>query len=266
MTDGHVEGIEAAFAKAEADGDSALRAATSVVKALKAFHGAARQGKVRELNAAVEAARQGLTTLDQEVAKLSTAWTFDEERYLQDGEFSRELIERGRQEGLRIAELDNRLYCYPALIRILPGDRAVMIDKSRERRLRPSVLVRLLRDLQRRQPRFKPGEFLESLYAAYSVAITRKAGRAHGTVIPLVELYELLTMLPGQAREYARQEFARDVYLLDQSGQIATRSGATIEFHAGAGARLPKGALSIVTQQGAEKKYQGISFVAPPSR
>ena len=52
---------------------------------------------------------------------------------------------------------------------------------------------------------------------------------------------------------------------IEMSG-TESQSGATIEFHAGAGARLPRGALSIVTQQGVEKKYQGISFVASPAR
>jgi len=69
-------------------------------------------------------------------------------------------------------------------------------------------------------------------------------------------------MLPGQAREYTKAEFARDIYLLDQSGQTTARDGAQIEFHAGAGARVPRGALSVVTQHGEEKKYHGISFAA----
>jgi hypothetical protein len=158
--------------------------------------------------------------------------------------------------------LDNRLYCYPVLIRVLPGDRAVMIDRKRERRLRPSVLVRHLRDLQRRPPRFRPADFLNALYATYGVAVERRDGRKPGAVVPLGELYELLTLLPGQSREYSKQEFARDVYLLDQSGETTAKDGARLEFHSGAGARVPCGALTVVTRTGAEKTYHGISFVA----
>jgi hypothetical protein len=69
-------------------------------------------------------------------------------------------------------------------------------------------------------------------------------------------------MLPGQSREYTKAEFARDIYLLDQSNQTTAKDGSRIEFHAGAGARVPRGALSVVTQHGEEKKYHGISFVA----
>ena len=255
-------GIEAAFAVAEADAEAALKAATGLVRALKRAQGAARQGQVRDWQSAVETARQGMTALDRQVANLGESWRFDEERYLQSGEFGKELIDRATADGVRISELDNRLYSYPVLIRVLPGDRALLIDRKRERRLRPSVLVRHLRDLQRRPPRFRPADFLSALHATYRVAVERKDGRSPGAVVPLTELYDLLTLLPGQSREYAKQEFARDVYLLDQSGETTTKDGARLEFHSGAGARTPRGALAVVTRQGAEKIYHGISFVA----
>lgn len=260
MTDGRADGIEQAFARAEADADAALKAANGMVATLKRYRNAARQGKVRDLTTAADAAKQSVQTLELAVETLGESWAFDDEQYLESGEFGRELIDQAQAAGLRISELDNRLYCYPALLRVVPGDRAVMIDKTRERRLRPSVLVDLLQSVQKRPPRFRPDAFLGSLHTAYEVAIARKKGRLAGAVVSLGELYELLTMLPGQARDYTRQEFARDVYLLDQSGQTATKEGAQIEFHAGAGARMPKGALSVVTQQGTEKKYHGISF------
>jgi hypothetical protein len=208
-----------------------------------------------------EAARQGIDALDTQVAELSENWTFDDEEYLQSGGYAAELIEQAERVGLRISELDGRLYCYPSLIRVLPGDRAVSIDKAKERRLRPSLLVEHLKDVQKRPPRFRPGEFLESLYSAYGVAI-KQQNRSDEAIISLGDIYELLTMLPGQAREYTKAEFARDIYLLDQSSQTTAKNGAHIEFHSGAGARTPRGALSVVTQHGEEKKYHGVSFVS----
>jgi hypothetical protein len=80
----------------------------------------------------------------------------------------------------------------------------------------------------------------------------------------LVELYELMTTKPGDKRDYTRQEFARDIYLLDQSPETTTKNGAQIEFHAGAGARLPaRELLSVVSQQGRELKYHGVAFSTP---
>src|SRR5215210_2946339 len=95
-------------------------------------------------------------------------WDFDEEMYFASGLFPREVLDTAERKGVRIFEQDERLYCYPSLIRVLPGDRSVMIDKARERRVRPSVLVEQLRELQRRPARFKPEAFLESLFSAYA--------------------------------------------------------------------------------------------------
>src|SRR5437870_5820997 len=137
-TDNGVETIEAAFARAEAEADAAIKAATSVLSTLKRYRSAARQGKIRDLRVAGEAARQGIGSLDAQVADLAESWSFDDETYLQNGGYVAELIGQAEREGLRISELDGRLYCYPSLIRALPGDRAVSIDKAKERRLRPS--------------------------------------------------------------------------------------------------------------------------------
>jgi hypothetical protein len=138
----------------------------------------------------------------------------------------------------------------------------VVIDKARERRLRPAVLVRHLQELQNRPVRFKSEAFLESLHDAYSTAVkTRgKARRDTAAIVPLVEIYNLLTLLPGQAKEYARQEFARDLYLLDQSGVTAVRNGAAVSFHAARGNEAASKVIPIVTKDGQAKIYYGISF------
>lgn len=261
--------IEGAFASAEAEGRAGLKAAASVTAALKKYSAAAATGKVNDLRSALETVGQAVQTLNQAVTSIESDWDFDTEQYLQDGGYTRELIDTAHDMGLRISELDNRIYCYPALLRVLPNDRAVMIDKTRERRLRPSVLVGLLQDMQKRPPRFRVTEFLESLHKVYSVATKLKPARSLGSVIPLIELYELLTTKPGDARDYPKQEFARDIYLLDRSNETTTRDGSRLEFHAGAGAKLPAAKLlSVVTQQGTEKKYHGIAFssAAPTGR
>jgi hypothetical protein len=264
MADGPADTLEQALARTEADAEVALKAAGNVVKALRRFRGAARQGKIRDLQSAVDAARTSLRTLDQAVSNAAESWDFDDEEYLRSGRYADELVARAERAGLRISPQDNRLYCYPVLLRVLPSDRAVLIDKARERRLRPSVLVDVLRDLQNRRPRFRPGEFLEALYRAYEVAARQKPGRLDGApAVPLLELYELLTILPGSAREYSRQEFARDVYLLDQSGQTETRDGARLEFHASTGTKLGRGSLTVISQSGQEKRYWAISFSRP---
>jgi hypothetical protein len=219
-------------------------------------------GNLRELQKAIEAAGQAIAELERQFTTAKAGWGFDENTYLSNGLFVKEVLATAAQTGVHISERDDRLYCYPSLIRVLPNDWAVVIDKTRERRLRPSVLVRHLQELQNKPLRFKSEAFLESLYAAYATAVkTRgKDRRDTGAVVPLVEIYDLLTLLPGQAREYSRQEFARDLYLLDQSGVTTVRNNAVVSFHAARGNEAASKVIPIVTKDGQARAYYGISF------
>jgi len=153
---------------------------------------------------------------------------------------------------------DERLLCYPSLIKVLPGDAAVEIDRRREKRLRPSVLVGLLAASQGRPPRFRPKPFLESIESGYDLARSQKQHR-EGAVVRLVDVWGVLTLLPGQQRDYSRAEFARDLYLLDSSGVATTKSGRMLRWHASSGTR-GSGTLATVAKTGQQQLYWGISF------
>ncbi|MHB1710093.1 MAG: hypothetical protein ACYCV7_01635 [Acidimicrobiales bacterium] len=56
--------------------------------------------------------------------------------------------------------------CYPAVVQVSAADAAVVVDKKKDRRIRPSVVVRHLAALQDRPPRFKAEAYLQSLAAA----------------------------------------------------------------------------------------------------
>jgi hypothetical protein len=255
--------LEEALSRTEQDAANAIAAASAALGALRRVRAMARQGRIRDLQNALGGAETRLRTLDQAVANLASSYDFDEEEYLRSGRYLQELIARANEDGLGLTEQDGRIYAYPVLMRLLPADRAVLIDKTRERRLRPSALVALLKDIQRRPPRFRPAEFLESLYRAYQAATRGKEEReGSAPVVTLVDIHDLLTMLPGQAREYSRQEFARDLYLLDQSGETTTRDGARLEFHASTGTRLARGTLTVIDRDGREKRYWGIAFAS----
>jgi hypothetical protein len=262
METDHHSSLEQALAKTEAEADAACKAATAVLRTLKKFRSAAQLGNLRELQKAIDTAGQTIADLERQFTTAKVGWDFDEDAYLSNGLFVAEVLAAATQAGVHIYERDDRLYCYPSLIRVLPNDRAVVIDKARERRLRPAVLVRHLQELQNRPVRFKSEAFLESLHDAYSTAVkTRgKERRDTAAIVPLVEIYNLLTLLPGQAKEYARQEFARDLYLLDQSGVTAVRNGAAVSFHAARGNEAASKVIPIVTKDGQAKIYYGISF------
>lgn len=255
------ETIEQLFADAEQKASDALKLANTITNQLKKYQAAAKAGKVRDMNAAREQLVQLTGRFDQEIRELATPVPFDEKAYLEDGRYTAELIAAASDAGILITEGNGRLYCYPALIRVLPEERAVRIDKKAERSLRPSYLTSLLGKMQKQPVRFRAGAFLEALYQAYELAVQSKSSRRIGSVIQLRELYRLLTLLPGASSDYSLQEFGRDIYLLDQSREALTRKGMRLEFHVGAGAAIPAGAMTVVTQSGAEKVYHGLTFV-----
>ena len=75
-------------------------------------------------------------------------------------------------------------------------------------------------------------------------------------------MHRVLTLLPGAAREYTRQEFARDLYLLDQSGVVDTKNGRRMTLPASAMTR-GGGVLTTVTRGGQTKIYAGLAFTEP---
>lgn len=255
-------GFEKALAKTEADVDVTLKAASMVVGSLKRFRAAVKAGNIRELRKTIDSAEQAIAALKQQFLNTKEGWDFDTENYIASKAFPGEIMEISKSYGVNIFEQDERLYCYPFLIRIIPNEFAVEIDKTKEKRLRPSVLVSYLKKLQNKPVRFRPDVFLESLFLAYETLI-RSRGKDQvnkGIVIPLLEVYKLLTLLPGQAKEYSRQEYARDIYLLDQSGTRTTKKGLVVSFPASTGTKSASSTIRVITQEGHEKRYYGISF------
>jgi hypothetical protein len=251
--------FEATCATTEREVDAALRSANATVRELKRALAAARTGQVRDLRRALSAARTAAAGLADETRTLDDGFDFDEQAHLASGDYLKELLAEAEAQGVAIVEDDDRLLCYPSLLRLLPGDGAVEIDKVRERRLRPSVLVAALARAQERGPRFKAEAFLDSLRAAYDLVVVSQGTRADA-VVRLVDIWAVLTMLPGQRAQYSKQEFARDLYLLDQTGITSTaRSPRTLLWSASTGTK-GSGTLVTVSRSGQQQRYWGVSF------
>lgn len=253
--------LEEALEKTGSDIAAALKSAKDVAGALRKALGAARVGNLRDLPRTLQLAEQNLEALKSKLDTAKDGWRFDEATYLSDGSFVAELLAAARRIRLSIHEQDDRLYCYPSLIRVSPSERLVVIDKTKDKRLRPSVLAQLLKEHQEKPVRFNSQAFLDSLWSAYEVVLGTRDKEATGkaALIPLRRIYELLTLLPGQSKEYSRHEFARDLYLLDQSGVTTTRKGHVLALHPARGNEKGR-VFSIVTKTGHAKEYYGISF------
>jgi hypothetical protein len=125
----------------EADADASLKSAAAASRSLKRLRAVVHDGNLRELRSDLAAAEQTVEALQEQVAMTVQGWDFDEARYLSSGAFVDELLVTARRMQVAIYEQDDRLYCYPSLVRVLATERTILIDRARERRLRPSVVA-----------------------------------------------------------------------------------------------------------------------------
>lgn len=252
--------LEQALATTEVDAAATLRAAGALMGPLKRFRNAVQVGDLQELRSSMEDAETAMANLRRKMSETKEGWTFNAQSYLSSGSYTKEVMDTAEKMGVTMFERDDRLFCYPALLRVVPSERVVAVDRKRERRLRPTVLVNMLKDLQDKPPRFRPEAFLAALFDAYSRIIAERGTSPMdlAPVVPLVDIYGLLTLLPGQAKEYSKQEFARDIYLLHRGENHTTKSGATVSFPISRGVRGKT--LSVVDETGEQRRYYGIRF------
>ena len=200
------------------------------------------------------------------MANADLSWKFDIEPYFADGGYLKELFEEAARAGLKLFERDGRVYCPPMMLTLSGKDAAVKVDRKPEHRLRPRELVRVLLARQSRPQRFNEQKFLDTLFDAYSRLggqiqpgwTTAKPG--NGPVAPLIEIYELLTLLPGAEREYPKDEFARDIHMLDRKPEMRTKDGRGFALPASTGTKIVRQRLTFFDQDGNEKIYVGIRF------
>lgn len=255
------EDFESALARLEADALAAQRAAENAVRANKRLNAAAKTGDIAAVERSLAEADRSVGALREQQANTRAGWSFDATGYIERDDYQRELVARARSEGLQIHDQDGRLFSYPVLLRILKGSDigALTIDRKKVRTLRPSYLVAQLRMLRDKPPKSKDKDFLKSLYEAYCWVARQDSGAsARGPVVKLADIYRILTLFPGHAREYSKQEFTRDVYLLDRSG-LTEVEGESIEFAASTGTKT-RDYFLIIDEYGQERAYYGVSF------
>ncbi len=251
--------MEGALARVEAQAETAGRLALGLGKELKRARTAATTGNVRDLRRALDASAELARELESEVSDARAGFDVDETELLASGAYAKELLATAAEAGVSMFEEDDRLLCYPSIVRVLATDLALDVDRRRIRGLRPSAVVAQLQGAQNAGPRFKPGPFLTSLLAAYDFVLAQH-NKTAGAVVRVLDVYAVLTLLPGQSREYTKPEFARDLYLLDQTG--VTEVGATgrhVRWAASTGTKNA-GVLSTVARSGQQQRYWGIAF------
>ena len=261
-----MDSFEQAFSDTEKAAASMLNSAGDLIKLAKQLQKASRDGNIAVMKRIQGRLDAVLGSLGQTVDNAVRSWPFqddDEEQYLRDG-YTAELRSIASERGLKIRERDTRLISHPSIVRILPGERAVRIDKKKVSAIRPSHLADLLLKNQKKPGRYQSGAFLESLYNVYSdianEAFPDRLVKGAGRVVPLDRIYRLFTSLPGSSREYDRTDFARDLYILDTNGPKRTKRGLAVSFPSSTGTRRSKGLFSFVGPDGRDVEYYGLRF------
>jgi hypothetical protein len=262
-----VDSFERAFSNTERAAESTVKSATALVTLARQLQKAAKEGNITAIKRAQGRLDDALEVLRQTVGNALQSWPFqdgEEEQYLKSG-YIDELRRTASEMGLTIRERDGRLISHPSVVRILPGDRAIRIDRKKISTIRPSFLVGILLQDQNKRSRFPAGRFLEALYGVYSELVKedsadRLVDGVHGRVVQLSRIYKLFTSLPGSNRDYTPTDFARDLYLLETNGETKTKSGATVSFPASTGTRSAKGLFTFVGPNGQDVKYYGVRF------
>jgi hypothetical protein len=245
--------LEQALATFQGQVEESLDRVNSLSKRLKKLRGAAVAGDLREIDKSLAGLEDLAASLHANAGGLG--FSFDDANYFPDA-FLRELVDAATAKGLTVFAQDGKLYCYPLLVRVKPAERSVQIGKKTERGVRPGALAAKLVQLKLKPARFKPSDFLGLLHRTYRHCASAK----ESPVLTLQEIYDVLTLMPGSAKEYTRDDFARDLYLLDKSGVTRMDNGIMFRFSASTGTRNAAATFVCIAEDGSEKRYYGISF------
>jgi len=242
------------------DVSSWLEQAKKALSAVQKLRKAVLNGNVRDIEKLRQSARAA-GALATERAEDCPPLDFDAAAYLApDGEFLPELSAAAERAGVRLAVRDGIVFCYPVVIHLEPELSAVRIDKKLEPNLRPEVLAALLKKAQSQDPKTKPERFIETLFDAYELVRAQRGLDAY-IDLPLVQLYRVLTLLPGMEKEYTLLDFTRDIYFLDLNGVTETKKGFRLSLPASTVSReRSTKILKFVTRDGYEKEFAAIKF------
>ena len=253
-------GFEQAFSDAEKAAEAAQKAAADLGRIANALRRAAQKGTIAAVRREQSKLGAALEALQGSVSEARSCWPFSEEQevqYLKDG-YAAELLEVATEKGVKLYERDDRIIAPPSIMRILPGNRAVMIDRKRRSDLKPSHMVNLLGQNQGKSGTFAPSRFLEALYLVYTGITGRAAvmSKQGGGAVALNQIYQMMTSLPGSNRDYSRTDFARDLYTLESQGPHQVKDGAEMSLSSGR-----TGVFTFVDSNGASINYAAIRFL-----
>jgi hypothetical protein len=238
--------------------ESAISALATHLKHLKKAVG---YGHLAEIDKSLPLVAERVEEARKVALTLSDAWNVDLNKYLEEG-YVAELLKEANAQGVNLIERDGRLFCFPLPIAIDARDAAVRLGKKKEQRLRPKSLVALLATMQRARLRFNARKFLGAIYQVYRRVQGEnweRIDRGLGPAMPLGDIHEVLTLLPGSA--YSLEEFGRDLLLLARQPDLRTREGYSFQFPGSTLSKERLRRINVFDEQGKEVVFVALRFV-----
>ena len=260
--------IEQSFSELEASTEALRRVTKTVAAETARATKAAASGDLKTLNMAADklrAARQSLDRTGEALVAAVQACEMTVDR-LRSG-YLEEVMQQIVSAGGEALPHEGQLLCYPSIVRVNADTGRVTIDGRMWKSIRPSVLAAELLKRQKRPRAFRSEAFLEALHKVYRRIVRRDEHNVEPGVpaplVSLVDIYELMTVLPGTQRDYQRIDFARDLYRLDTSGTTTTRKGGRMRLSGSTGTKSRSRRLTFIAPGGREITYYGIRFGDP---
>lgn len=239
-----------------------MKAAKKGAAAASACSKMLNDGEIRSISRKLGEAEQELTKSAEGISEFRTRWeTCDIGDHFGSDEYLSELMACLEDLTVDYHAVGDVLYVYPALVRLDTGGRAARVDKKVEARIRPRRLAGILQGIQNRPGKFPAGRFLTALFKVYKALASsnlRKSEPWAGKSLYLRDIYEVMSSAPGT--DYSEQEFVRDIYLLDASGESLEVRGHVASLEASSSTRDDKKTMSIITRDGQRRLYCTIRF------
>ena len=220
------------------------------------------EGEIKNLEKKLAEAEEELARAVKQIHTFRQSWLESNiAEYFATENYVAELLSLLQDAGVDVHPLADVLYVYPALVRFDPGSQVSRIDKKIEPRVRPRTLAGILKNMQNRPSKFPSSRFLASLFKVYKALGSRNLKRGEqwaGVSMSLKDIYEMMSAAPGS--DYTEQEFVRDIYLLDASGDNLEVRGHVAVLEASSGTRDKRKTLSIITRDGQKRLYSSIRF------
>jgi len=259
--------IDAELAELEralTDTERHARAALATVHKLRR---SSELGAVADLPKLFEQAPRQIEQMQAALAAARAGFSYDAEAEFASGAYLAELQAAAEAAGLRLVARDDRLTVFPLLLKLEPKTPAVRVGRKSERRIRPSVLVGLLKKAQAAEG-VRPAVILGRIFQGYCSLAPgllpgwRAGSREDGPVVPLVDIHAALTMLPEAEAAYPRDAFACDLLRLNRAPDTLTRDGRGFALSASTASK-GRNVLRVYDENGNEHVYAGIRFTAP---